>query len=336
MDTRWRRRPRRLDPQLADALVAAAVFVLLVFSFGATVRAGQRPVDTGAWVLGVLLTAPYAVHRRAPWLSLVVTLGALLAFSLMHYAPYPGLSAFALLFGLALHGRRRDSLLALGATVFAFCMAIIAQPAGVVSASDVISTMLATAVAWLAGDNLRQRRLRWAAMEDRARLLEREREDRDRAAVAAERLRIARELHDVIAHSMSVIAVQAGVGRHVIGTDTAAASDALGVIESTSRDTLTEMRRMLGVLRDGEAAASHPMPGLADIRALVADTRRAGLGVTVHSTGHVAGLPAGVELAAYRVVQEALTNVLRHGGPVARVRVACSDGRVELEVDDDG
>ena len=107
-------------------------------------------------------------------------------------------------------------------------VALLAQPAGVVAVSDVISTMLAMAVAWLAGDNLRQRRLRWEALEERTRMLEREREDRDRAAVAAERLRIARELHDVVAHSMSVIAVQAGVGRHVIETDVTAARDAWG------------------------------------------------------------------------------------------------------------
>jgi signal transduction histidine kinase len=168
-------------------------------------------------------------------------------------------------------------------------------------------------------------------------MLEREREERDRAAVAAERLRIARELHDVVAHAMSVIAVQAGMGRHVIDTDVAAAADALGVIESTSRDALVEMRRMLGVLRHGdEAAALRPMPGLGDIPALVAETRRAGLGVTLASTGAVGDLPAGVDLAAYRVVQEALTNVIKHGGPVAHVRVAWSDGGVELEVTDDG
>jgi len=336
MDAWTRRRTWRVDPQVTDALVALAFFVLLVLSFSATVRAGQRPVDAWAWVLGVLLTAPYAVHRRAPWVALAVTLSALVAFSLLHFPPYPGLSAFALLFGLTLHGRRRDSLIALGATVLALCVALGTQPAGVVALSDVISTMLATAVAWLAGDNLRQRRLRWAAMEERARLLEREREDRDRAAVAAERLRIARELHDVVAHSMSVIAVQAGVGRHVIETDAAAARDALGVIESTSRGALTEMRRMLGVLRQGDEAALHPMPGLADIPTLVAETRRAGLGVAVESTGAVADVPAGVDLAAYRVVQEALTNVLKHGGPVAHVRVVCSEGRIELEVADDG
>ncbi|MBW8731989.1 MAG: sensor histidine kinase, partial [Terrabacter sp.] len=168
------------------------------------------------------------------------------------------------------------------------------------------------------------------------RLLEREREDRDRAAVTAERLRIARELHDVVAHSMSVIAVQAGVGSHVIATDPSAARAALGVIESTSRGALTEMRRMLGVLRQDGETALHPMPGLADIARLVAETRRTGLGVTVSSTADGANLPAGVDLAAYRVVQEALTNVLKHGGPVAHVHIACSEAEVELEVLDEG
>ena len=337
MAMRSRRQTPRIDPRVFDAGVAVVLFVLLALSFGASVRAGQRPVDAWAWVLGVLLTAPYAVHRRAPWVALGVTLAALVAFSLLHYAPYPGLSVFVLIFGIALHGTRRDSLAALAAVVVAFVVALLAQPAGVVAVSDVISTMLATAVAWLAGDNLRQRRLRWEALEERTRMLEREREDRDRAAVAAERLRIARELHDVVAHSMSVIAVQAGVGRHVIETDVTAARDALGVIESTSREALVEMRRLLGVLRqENEGAAMRPMPGLADIPTLVAETRRAGLGVTLDSTGAVREVPAGVDLAAYRVVQEALTNVLRHGGPVAHVRVACSHDRVELEVTDEG
>lgn len=327
----------RIDPRIFDAGLAAVLFVLLALSFGASVRAGQRPVDAWTWALGVLLTAPYAVHRRVPWVALAVTLGALLTFSLLNYAPYPGLSVFVLLFGITVHGRRRDSLVALAATVAAFVVALLAQPAGVVALSDVVSTMLATAVAWLAGDNLRQRRLRWEAMEERARMLEREREERDRAAVTAERLRIARELHDVVAHSMSVVAVQAGVGKHVIETDQAAARDALGVIESTSRSALAEMRRMLGVLREGdEAAAMRPMPGLADIPALVRETRRGGLGVTLDSNCAEGELPAGVDLTAYRVVQEALTNVLRHGGPVAHVRVTCAEDHVELEVTDDG
>ncbi|WP_344949811.1 sensor histidine kinase [Terrabacter ginsenosidimutans] len=337
MESSTRRRWPRAGPRLTDAVVAVALLVVLVLSFGASVRAGQRPMDIWAWVLALMLTLPYAVHRRFPWAALAVVLTALLAWSLLHYAAYPGVSVFVLLFGLALHGRRRDSLLALGASGAALAVALAAQPVGVVTANDVISTFLATAVAWLAGDNLRQRRLRWSAMEERARLLEREREDRARAAVAAERLRIARELHDIVAHSMSVVAVQAGVGRHVIDTDVAAAGQALGVIEATSRDALVEMRRMLGVLRRGdEAAATRPMPGLADLPALVAETRAAGLGVTLEWSGDVADVPAGVSLAAYRVVQESLTNVIKHGGPVAHVRVSCGEHEVELEVTDDG
>ena len=327
----------RTDPRVLDALVAVVVLVSLVANFGVAPGAGQRPVDVLAWLLAGLMAAPYAVHRRMPWVALTVTLSALVAFSVLHYAPYPGLPVFVLLFGITLHGTRRDSVVAIAATTLAFLVALLAQPAGVAQAQDWTATLLATAVAWLAGDNLRQRRLRWAALEERTRMLEREREERDRAAVAAERLRIARELHDVVAHSMSVIAVQAGVGRHVIDADVGAARDALGVIEETSRGALAEMRRMLGVLRQGdEAAALRPMPGLADIPTLVAETRRAGLGVTLDSTGEVGDLPAGVDLTAYRVVQEALTNVLRHGGPVAHVRVACSVGRVDLEVSDEG
>ncbi len=331
-------RPRRgLDPRLTDAVVAVGLFVVLVLSFGATPGAAQRPADVWAWVLALLLTAPYAVHRRYPWGALAVVLAALLAFSFLHYAAFPGVSVFVLLFGLALHGGRRDSLVALAASVAAFVVALAAQPAGVVTPSDVVSTLLATAVAWLAGDNLRQRRLRWTAMEERTRLLEREREDRARAAVAAERLRIARELHDIVAHSMSVVAVQAGVGRHVIDTDVAAAGQALAVIETTSRDALVDLRRMLGVLRRGdEVAATRPMPGLTDIPGLVAETRAAGLGVTLESSGTVADVPAGVNLAAYRVVQESLTNVIKHGGAVAHVRISCGENGIEVEVTDGG
>ena len=337
METPARRRVQRADPRVVDAVVALVLFVVLVAGYGQVPLAGQRPVDATAWLLGVLLAAPYAVHRRMPWVALAVALGALVVFSVLRYAPYPGVPVFVLLFGITLHGTRRHSLVALVATTLAFLVSLAAQPAGVVLVGDWSATLRATAVAWLAGDNLRQRRLRWAALEERARMLEREREDRANAAVAAERLRIARELHDVVAHAMSVIAVQAGMGRHVIDTDVDAAREALGAIETTSRGSLNEMRRMLGVLRQGdEAAAMRPVPGLADVPALVAETRRAGLGVTLDSSGAVDDLPAGVDLAVYRVVQESLTNVLKHGGPVAHVRVARHEDRVEVEVTDDG
>ena len=326
------------DPRVIDAVAAVVLLGLLLVSFGVPVRAEQRPIDLGAWVLAAGLCLPFAVHRRLPWAALATTLAALLAFALLHYAPYPGISIFALVFALALHGSRRVSLGAFGLVVAGLLAALIAQPPTVTETSDWVSTLLGATVAFLAGANLRQRRARWAVVEERAALLERERDERDRAAVVAERLRIARELHDVVAHSMSVIAVQSGVGHHIIDTDLTGAKNALAVIEATSRNSLTEIRRLLGVLRDGnESASVTPAPGLNDLSDLVARTRRTGLGVTLDSPiDGPADLPSGVALTAYRIVQEALTNVIKHGGPIAYVRVACRPGEVSLDITDEG
>lgn len=329
------RRLPRLDPRLFDALVAVALLVLLVLSFPGT-GAALRPADGWAGLLALGLSVPYAAHRRLPWVALAVALAALVTWGALHYAPYPALGIFALLFGLTLHGRRRQSLVAVGATLVALVLTLALQPPGVVLAGEWASSLLGVVVAWLAGDNLRQRRLRWASLEERAMLVERERIERERAAVTAERLRIARELHDVVAHSMSLIAVQAGVGSHVIDRDLASARTALAVIESTSREALVEMRRMLGLLRDGrEPMEVRPVHGLEDLPALAADLRRSGLGITLDTPGQV-DLPACVSLTTYRVVQESLTNVLKHGGPVAHVRVGVGEALVTIEVTDDG
>jgi signal transduction histidine kinase len=235
VSTSVRRRLSRIDPRVVDAAVAAVLLGLLRASFDSPPGEGQRPVDLGAWLLAVGLTLPYAIHRRAPLAALAVTLGSLVVYSGLRYAPYPGISVFVLLFGIAVHGTRRASATAFAAAVAALVVSLAAQPAGVAGPSEWVSTLLAATVAWLAGDNIRQRRARWAALQERALMLEREREDRDRAAVTAERLRIARELHDVVAHAMSVIAVQAGMGGHVIDTDVVEARRALGVVEETSR-----------------------------------------------------------------------------------------------------
>ena len=159
-------------------------------------------------------------------------------------------------------------------------------------------------------------------------------------AVTEERLRIARELHDVVAHTMSVVAVHAGTGRMVADDDPAAARQALATIETTTRSALVEMRRMLGVLRgsDGEQPGTlAPAPGLGDLDALVADVVRSGVTVEVRVEGDRADVPAGVDLAAYRIVQEALTNVIKHAGRVrATVAVRYTDDAVTVEVDDEG
>ncbi len=202
--------------------------------------------------------------------------------------------------------------------------------------ADAVSIALATVVAWLAGENLRQRRNRWAALRERNELLVREREERARQAVAAERLRIARELHDVVAHAMSVIAVQAGVGHHVAATQPMEAQRALEVIETTSRQALTEMRRLLGVLRqDGQSRSEiSPSPGLQDVPALISQAADGGL--TAHlSSGRADDVPPGVGLTAYRIVQEALTNAIKHGGPHADVTLDYTADAISVEVVND-
>ncbi len=184
---------------------------------------------------------------------------------------------------------------------------------------------------------MRNRRLYLGELEARAIAAEHERDEEAKRAVADERLRIAQELHDVVAHSMGVIAVQAGVGAHVIDRDPAEAKRSLEAIAGTSRSTLTEIRRLLGVLRDDGAAAYQPAPGLADLDRLVADLGDAGLPVTVRVEGASGDVPPGVDLTAYRIVQEALTNVLKHAGPArAAVTVTYEPDAVRLRITDDG
>jgi signal transduction histidine kinase len=158
-----------------------------------------------------------------------------------------------------------------------------------------------------------------------------------KATVQEERLRIARELHDVVAHSMSVIAVQAGVGHFVISDRPEEAEKALSVIETTSRESLTEMRRLLDMLREERPGDLLPSPGLADLPQLAGQTRRAGLEVDLAITGEPRGLPAGADLAAFRVIQEALTNVLKHSGTShCRVSVGYQADGVTITVTDEG
>ena len=193
--------------------------------------------------------------------------------------------------------------------------------------------------AWFLGDVTRQWRDAATAHARRATELERARNELARLAVTAERVRIARELHDVVAHSMSVIAMHAGSGRLAADRDPTAARRALEVVERSSRDALAEMRRLVIVLRDTDEAgpALAPAAGLRDVHRLVAEVAAAGVTVEVHTDGDLASVPDGVSLAAYRIVQEALTNVVRHASPgQAHLSVRIDDGEVVLEVTDDG
>jgi signal transduction histidine kinase len=191
--------------------------------------------------------------------------------------------------------------------------------------------VLAIVTAWLIGNSVRQRR-RYAAAQ---------REQDQARAVQAERLRIARELHDMIAHSIGVIAVQAGMGRRVIDTQPAEARNALANIEDTSRDTAAALRRMLGTLRRTDAisgpAPREPAPGLADLESLVARTAQAGVKVELRWLGERTPLPSDIDLSAFRIVQEAVTNVIRHAGTGrCDVVVRQDDDTLTIEVTDNG
>ena len=185
---------------------------------------------------------------------------------------------------------------------------------------------------------VRHRRREVTRLSDRAAELERDQEAAARRAVDLERARIAVELHDLVAHSMAVIVLQAQAGRRVIGTDAAAADGALAAIESTGRSAMAELRRLLDVLHlDGETDDLDPRPGLASLPALAERVGRAGMPVTIAVDGCERPLPAGVDLSAYRIVQEALTNALRHAGrAAASVGVTYGADTIELRISDDG
>jgi signal transduction histidine kinase len=203
---------------------------------------------------------------------------------------------------------------------------------------DLVFIPLIFTIVWLAGMALGRTLQQAAAAHERARLAEEEREVKAASAVAEERQRIARELHDVVAHSVSVMTVQAGGVRRLLRPDQQREQEALATIEATGRQALADMRRMLGVLRDAneEGALLTPQPGMGALGSLIQQAREAGLPVEYRVSGEPAPLPPGVDLSAYRIVQEALTNALKHAGP-GRAEVSVSYGDVlELEITNDG
>jgi signal transduction histidine kinase len=203
---------------------------------------------------------------------------------------------------------------------------------------DTIPSWLFMGTAWLAGWAFHRRRAEAAHLKERAARLEREREERARAAVAAERARIARELHNVVAHTVSVMVIQAQAAQRQLEGDKHDAQQALESIEDSGRQALVELRRLLGVLRHtDEQPALVPQPGLRQLDALIDQFRAAGLSVELRVEGEVQDLPPGVDLSAYRIVQEALTNVLKHAGPVhVGLAVRYLNDDIELEIIDDG
>ena len=322
-------RIRRVPPWIWDGLLAAALLAIAIPVAFSHVR---RPEAAPLWVeVALILTAtvPLAFRRRAPVLVLVVVAASNIGFALAGFTDDLTIQLAIATYTAAAHEPRR-TVARIGAPV-ALAAAVVAVwiwPPTMEPTEGAIAVLLSVGMPLAIG----------RAVFNRRRRLDEDRERAARDAVTEERARIARELHDVVAHAMSVMVVQAGAARTVVERDPAAAADAIRQVEVTGREGLAEMRRLIGVLKaTDEEAALAPQPGLGDLDALLGTVRAAGLPVESMVIGDPRDLPPGVDLTAYRVVQEALTNVLRHAGVAhASVTLRYEPDGLEVTVADDG
>jgi signal transduction histidine kinase len=292
-----------------------------------------------ASLLAFAIPAAIAVRRRWP---LAVATWVLLLTSLIFLAggnnySVPIFIAWAsALYALAVWTETREFAIGLGVLAAGNLIASMGPKTKV---SDAVFFTVVPGIAVLITRRaVRERQVLADTLAARAELLEREHEMREREALADERARIARELHDLVAHNVSVMVVQAGVERHSLPEDQAATRETLSSIEQAGRQALVEARRLLGVLRqNGDAERLEPQPTIARVGFLVEQIERAGLPVKLSVEGDEVPLPAGVDLCAYRIVQEALTNTLKHAGPTcAEVLLRYGPGGLDIDVRDDG
>jgi signal transduction histidine kinase len=329
----------RWSSRVADAVV---VVFCLVIDVG-VVLDQLADTDPAAWQRIVALSAavvgPVALwwRRRSPKAvaaAVVATGAALWASGVPPIGHGPAVVVAVYTLGAMLP--RRTSLAAAGFVLAAVAVHQVAT--WWVDGSSFAGNVVIIAGSWWLGDAARRRRDEAAAHARRAEELDAARDELARRAVAEERLRIARELHDVVAHAMSVVAVQAGTGRVAFDREPELARASLARIETLSREAMAEMRRLLAVLRpDDDAAGRAPVASLQDLARLVASSRAAGVEVDVRITGEPRRLPNGVDVAAFRIVQESLTNVARHAeAHRAEVSICYGDEAIVIEVDDDG
>ncbi|MFC7977390.1 sensor histidine kinase [Streptomyces cinereoruber] len=336
----------RRHPTGVDGFWALVLFGFSLLWVGSTYPSVDHPVAYG--VVAALFSLVLALRRRAPERMLLLTVALGLAQLALDLEPFlADFAMFVIVYTVAVHdGPRWASRLALAGGLSAATLAQFRWPledpaSGPAKVFFTIIMTVPFALAWVLGDSLRTRRAYFAQLEERASRLEQEREAQAKVAVAAERARIARELHDVVAHNVSVMVVQADGAAYVMDSSPETAKQALETISTTGRQALAEMRRLLGILRTGEhqeAGEYVPQPDVGQIEDLVEQVRGAGLTVDFAIEGSPRPLPSGVELTAYRIVQEALTNTRKHGGPDvgASVRLVYFDDGLGLLVEDDG
>jgi signal transduction histidine kinase len=312
--------------------------IVVVLAVGAQIeiwRLDDRPA--ALFPLGLTATLPLLAVRKIPFVAPLLVLASINGIALLRGEAIEDwialfFTALGTAWAIGRFNGQRTALVGLVA-LWATLVHVTSNFAGS-SLGDYLWTMAFFAVAWLAGAAFRRRAQQALELQQRAQRLEAERE----TLIGEERRRIARELHDVVAHSVSVMTVQAGGVRRLLRDDQTREREALLAIENSGREALTEMRRLLGMLRDTEESPSlAPQPGVDGIEALVEQIREAGLPVDYRVTGEPVALPPGIDVSAYRIVQEALTNALKHAGPArAEVVVRYADDRLELEIVNDG
>jgi signal transduction histidine kinase len=336
---------RFTEAQLVAIDVVAVVVVTVLFELFRPLHSptlSGTAWDTASWAAYAVASVVVLFRRRLPDATLAIVLSvAVLALCLRRGGPATFYVVMALYSFVAVSSRRA-SLVAVSLSAGAILAATLVGGGDMV-AELVVGNVAVVLVGWLAGENTRASRV-YAAQRaeraaERAAAAEAEAAEQVRRALADERAQIARELHDIVAHAMSLIAVRSGVARMVIETDPGQAREALTIIETTTRRSLREMRLLVSMLRDADDhdAELSPAPGLGDLSRLVADTAAAGVVVDVDIDGTPRDLSPAADLSAYRIVQEALTNVVRHAGPTqATVRITYLPAEVSIEVADGG
>jgi signal transduction histidine kinase len=324
--------------RIADAAVVTVLAVsaqVQVWTAASGALAEDRPVHA---VLLAVVTVPLFVRRQRPLLVLLLVLGGTwLQFQLGGEVFQPWFAVVLAVYALGAHAGRRE--LAIGAAATAATVLAVDLPRLLDGdpIDDVLPAWAALAGTAGLGRWIRNRRQETDTLAARAETAERESAELAARAVADERARIARELHDLVAHSMGVIVIQSQAGQRAVDVDPERTRTSLASIETSGRQGMAEMRRLLGLLTSPDTESVAPQPGLRDLDALVARVRSAGLRVEVRTAGNLTALPPGVDLAAYRIVQEALTNVLKHAGAsTVQLTVRAGCGSLDVEVCDDG
>lgn len=325
----------REHPAAADAVLAGAVLALGAMAL----TQGADHVGPAAWVFAVAIVVPIIWRRRYPAGVFAVTFAAALAgWSAAELTAVRLPLSYVMLVGLytvARHSPRRVSLAA--AALAETGVAVMTLGGGFVQSFVYVTGMVAAA--FFLGTSLRNRQQYLTSLEERARRLEIERDQQARIAAAAERANIAREMHDIVAHSLAVIITMADAAGAKRRSDPERAGAAMEQVAETAREALGQTRRLLGVLRnEGAGSGAAPLPGLAQLDALLGQVRLTGLRAELTVSGHMFTVPEGAQIATYRIVQEALTNAIKHAADATcvRVRLRYADPVLEIDVADDG